>query len=192
MTRTAQASDLLVQAFREHVDAPEAIAKAFCDAVQAKLVAGKEVHLGPLGTFILANRARYKGVHDNTGEVLVVPAARIPVFQQGGALHHALGILSPPDTTKSSTTVLEGIPTALWPDMVTSLTTHLAARLLEGTSVKFGSLGHFSLVTRKAFAGHNPKTGETMQVPSTRVAVFRASPALKVALNPRDGHAGED
>jgi DNA-binding protein HU-beta len=192
MTRTAQASGLLVEAFREHVDVPDAVAQAFCDAVQAKLVAGKKVHLGPLGTFSLSTRARFEGVHPKTGEVMVVPAARIPVFRQAGGLHHALGILSPPHTTKRTTTVLKGIPKALWPDMVTSLTTHLAARLLEGTNVELGSLGHFSLATRKAFVGYNPKTGETMQVPSASLAVFRASPALKVALNPRDGHAGED
>ena len=50
-------------------------------------------------------------------------------------------------------------------------------------STVISDFGKFYLSQRKAFTGHHPRTGETMEVPSRRIPIFRAGTVLKRALN---------
>ena len=54
--------------------------------------------------------------------------------------------------------------------------------LKAGEEVSIAGLGIFSAKMRPARQGRNPRTGETIQIPSMRVAKFRASKSLKDAV----------
>lgn len=54
--------------------------------------------------------------------------------------------------------------------------------LKTGSEVSIAGLGIFSVKARAARTARNPKTGETVQVPATKVPKFRAAKALKDAV----------
>ncbi len=54
--------------------------------------------------------------------------------------------------------------------------------LKKGQEVSVAGLGIFSTKTRNARTGRNPRTGETIEIPSMRVPKFRAAKALKDAV----------
>jgi len=54
--------------------------------------------------------------------------------------------------------------------------------LKKGNEVSVAGLGIFSSKMRPARQGRNPRTGESIQIPSMRVPKFRASKALKEAV----------
>ena len=61
-------------------------------------------------------------------------------------------------------------------------------RAIETTLKKGGSLqlvgfGTFSVAKRKARAGHNPKTGASLEIPARSVPVFKAGATLKKSVN---------
>ena len=58
----------------------------------------------------------------------------------------------------------------------------IVASLKKGEEVSVAGLGIFSVKDRPARNARNPKTGETVKVPKTRVPKFRAAKALKDAV----------
>lgn len=54
--------------------------------------------------------------------------------------------------------------------------------LKKGEEVSIAGLGIFSVKNRAARTARNPRTGETIQVPSMKVPKFRAAKALKEAV----------
>jgi DNA-binding protein HU-beta len=54
--------------------------------------------------------------------------------------------------------------------------------LKKGEEVSIAGLGIFSAKMRNARTGRNPRTGETLSIPSMRVPKFRAAKALKDAV----------
>ena len=54
--------------------------------------------------------------------------------------------------------------------------------LKSGGEVSIAGLGIFSVKARAARTARNPKTGESIQVPATKVPKFRAAKALKDAV----------
>ena len=52
-----------------------------------------------------------------------------------------------------------------------------------GDKVTISDFGTFTVSCRNAFQGHNPKSGEVIQVPERKIPVFRAGKGLKEALN---------
>ncbi len=55
------------------------------------------------------------------------------------------------------------------------ITTHLK----KGEKVSFAGFGTFSVSERKARTGRNPQTGATINIPATKVPVFKAGKHLK-------------
>lgn len=55
--------------------------------------------------------------------------------------------------------------------------------LAENEEVKLVGFGTFSKTKRKARQGRNPKTGETVKIPSAHIPKFKAGKDLKDALN---------
>lgn len=55
--------------------------------------------------------------------------------------------------------------------------------LKEGDEVKLVGFGTFSRSSRKARLGRNPKTGETVKIPSAYIPKFKPGKDLKEALN---------
>ncbi len=59
----------------------------------------------------------------------------------------------------------------------------IAAELAAAGEVAIAGFGKFSVSNRAARAGHNPATGETIQIAATNAAKFSAATALKKTLN---------
>ena len=55
--------------------------------------------------------------------------------------------------------------------------------LVKGDKVQISGFGIFEVKTREARVGRNPRTKETIQIPATRLPVFKASKALKDAVS---------
>ena len=64
--------------------------QAFTGAVTASLKRGQRVSLVNFGTFTVAKRKARNGRNPRTGEVLRIPAARVPKFSAGKALKSAV------------------------------------------------------------------------------------------------------
>lgn len=58
----------------------------------------------------------------------------------------------------------------------------IVGTLKKGDEVSVAGLGIFSTKTRAARTARNPRTGETVNVPSMKVPKFRAAKALKDAV----------
>ena len=55
----------------------------------------------------------------------------------------------------------------------------ITASLVKGDKVQVSGFGIFEVKAREARIGRNPRTKETIQIPATRLPVFKASKALK-------------
>jgi DNA-binding protein HU-beta len=65
---------------------------------------------------------------------------------------------------------------------VDSVIESIVSTLKKGEEVSIAGLGIFSVKTRAAREARNPRTGETIKVPSMKVPKFRAAKALKDAV----------
>ena len=54
--------------------------------------------------------------------------------------------------------------------------------LSAGDKVAIPNLGTFEIKERAARTGHNPRTGETVEIAAKKVPVFKAAKALKEAV----------
>ena len=54
--------------------------------------------------------------------------------------------------------------------------------LTKGDKVQVSGFGIFEVKAREARVGRNPRTKETIQIPATKLPVFKASKALKDAI----------
>lgn len=70
--------------------------------------------------------------------------------------------------------VAERAVTVLFDDIVDALRT--------GDKVTIAGFGTFTVATRKARTGRNPKTGESIEIPESRAAKFKPGKSLKEAL----------
>ena len=64
-------------------------------------------------------------------------------------------------------------------DKLLSSITHA---LKKGEDVALIGFGTYKVNDRKAHAGRNPQTGETLQIPASKVVVFKVGKALKDAV----------
>ena len=60
----------------------------------------------------------------------------------------------------------------------------ITKRLAEGGRVELRGFGAFSTREREARTGRNPRTGETVEVPSKRVPYFKPGKEMRERLNP--------
>lgn len=63
--------------------ATEATVNAFVEVVTGALKKGERVQLVGFGTFEVRHRAKRKGRNPQTGEEMVIPASKAPVFKAG-------------------------------------------------------------------------------------------------------------
>lgn len=67
-------------------------------------------------------------------------------------------------------------------ELVNGIIDEIVNTLKKGNEVSIAGLGIFSVKDRAARNARNPKTGETVKVPKTRVPRFRAAKGLKDAV----------
>ena len=68
-------------------------------------------------------------------------------------------------------------------ELMSSLLSGMTQQLEEGNIVTIQGFGTFEVRTREARMGRNPRTGETMEIPASKVPAFKASAALKNVVN---------
>lgn len=73
-------------------------------------------------------------------------------------------------------------------DLVESILKHVSDALVKGETVKISSFGTFSVRSKTARVGRNPKTGEEVPITPRRVLSFRPSHLMKDKVN--SGNAG--
>lgn len=59
----------------------------------------------------------------------------------------------------------------------------ISETLTKGEKVTISDFGTFEVSTRKAFVGHNPKSGGAINVPQRKIPTFRAGKGLKASMN---------
>lgn len=67
-------------------------------------------------------------------------------------------------------------------EVIEAFMTGVTDQLKKGKKVSFSGFGSFSVSRRKARIGRNPQTGATINIPATKVPVFRAGKHLKEAI----------
>jgi DNA-binding protein HU-beta len=68
-------------------------------------------------------------------------------------------------------------------EVIDSLVSIITETLKSGEKVTLVGFGTFTTTQREARKGRNPKTGETLDIPSKRVAKFRAGSELTKSVN---------
>ena len=63
--------------------------------------------------------------------------------------------------------------------LVETILGHISDALVEGETVKISSFGTFSVRSKAARVGRNPKTGEEVPISPRRVLTFRPSHLMK-------------
>jgi len=58
----------------------------------------------------------------------------------------------------------------------------VTTQLKKDEKISFSGFGTFSVSNRKARTGRNPQTGAAIQIPATKVPVFKAGKRLKEAI----------
>ena len=66
---------------------------------------------------------------------------------------------------------------------VDAVLTAITAALKAGDDVRLAGFGRFSVSSRAAREGKNPRTGEKITIPASKAPKFSAGKALKDALN---------
>jgi DNA-binding protein HU-beta len=67
-------------------------------------------------------------------------------------------------------------------EVVDTVFDSIVKTLTKGDEVAIAGIGKFTVKLRKAREARNPKTGETVKVPATKVPKFSAAKALKDAV----------
>ena len=75
------------------------------------------------------------------------------------------------------------IPKQKAEEIVNGVFDDIVAALKNGDKVNISGFGTFSVSERKARIGRNPKTGESIQIASSRAAKFKAGKTLKDSLS---------
>jgi len=75
-----------------------------------------------------------------------------------------------------------GLPISAARDVIDTFFGTIEEALVEGGRVELRGFGSFRTRTAKAYTGHVPSTGEPLDIPERRVAVFKPSRALADAV----------
>ena len=59
----------------------------------------------------------------------------------------------------------------------------ITATLQKGNEARFVGFGNFTVSSRAATTGRNPRTGEAIKIPASKQAKFKAGKELKDAVN---------
>ncbi len=75
------------------------------------------------------------------------------------------------------------LPRAIAERAVNTMFDEMTAALSQGDKVNISGFGTFSVSTRKARTGRNPKTGESIEIAASRAAKFKPGKTLKDEIN---------
>ena len=75
------------------------------------------------------------------------------------------------------------LPRAIAERAVNTMFDEMTGALSQGDKVNISGFGTFSVSTRKARTGRNPKTGESIEIAASRAAKFKPGKTLKDEIN---------
>jgi DNA-binding protein HU-beta len=75
------------------------------------------------------------------------------------------------------------LPRATAERAVNTMFDEMTAALSQGDKVNISGFGTFSVSTRKARTGRNPKTGDSIEIAASRAAKFKPGKTLKDEVN---------
>ena len=75
------------------------------------------------------------------------------------------------------------LPRATAERAVNTMFDDMVSALRQGDKVNISGFGTFSVSTRKARTGRNPKTGESIEIAASRAAKFKPGKTLKDEIN---------
>ena len=75
------------------------------------------------------------------------------------------------------------LPRAIAERAVNTMFDEMTAALSQGDKVNISGFGTFSVSTRKARTGRNPKTGQSIEIAASRAAKFKPGKTLKDEVN---------
>jgi nucleoid DNA-binding protein len=75
-----------------------------------------------------------------------------------------------------------GITKKLAKEVVDSTIKTLIGEIVNNGELRVHGLGTFTVKTKPARMGHNPKTGEAVQIPERKVVKFSTAKGLKAAI----------
>ncbi len=78
---------------------------------------------------------------------------------------------------------VEGITKKVAGDAAEAVFEFISKELADGGKVQIPGFGTFSVSFRAARKGRNPQTGETIDIPASKGAKFKAGKGLKDAVN---------
>ena len=79
------------------------------------------------------------------------------------------------------------LPRAIAERAVNTMFDEMTAALSQGDKVNISGFGTFSVSTRKARTGRNPKTGQSIEIAASRAAKFKPGKTLKDEVNKGSG-----
>lgn len=68
-------------------------------------------------------------------------------------------------------------------EMLDAVLDNLGKALADGETVSFSGFGSFSVASRAARQGRNPRTGAAVSIPASKVVKFKPGKNLKDAVN---------
>ena len=89
MTKTELINEVANKTELTKKDSEKAVA-AVIESITDALIAGDKVQLVGFGTFEVRDRAAREGKNPATGEVISIPATKVPAFKAGKALKEAV------------------------------------------------------------------------------------------------------
>lgn len=137
----------------------------------------KEIEL--IGDFLLAAESSIFEFEKEL-EALPIPSPQKHAFQPRGEV--ASGALNKERlVAKVSRDV--GLTMHEAEKVVAAVVSCISHALQKGDNVRIAGFGTFSVVNRKSTSGRNPRTGETIAIPSSKQPKFKAGKNLKDAVN---------
>lgn len=76
----------------------------------------------------------------------------------------------------------EGLSKTAVKDVIDATFTTIAKHIKKDKRFLVPGFGTFTVRTRKAKKGRNPKTGEELQIPASKTVAFKPAPTLKDSL----------
>ena len=87
------------------------------------------------------------------------------------------------DIVESVVDSVEGMTKKTAGEALEAILDCITGQLANGEKVQLPGFGTFSVSERAARQGRNPRTGETLTIPASKGAKFKAGKALKDAVN---------
>ena len=172
---------------------------ATLEMIAGSLRDGQNVSVGGFGTFNVIERDSRQGRNPRTGELIEIAATRVPGFKPGRNLRDQVNgdfavaqrsaddASTPPSRERLLPLARIAATADLDTDAVRICTdaffAEIADALVREIGVALVSFGTFSVTRRAERSERNPKTGESIYIPASKIVRFKASKTLKDAVN---------